>query len=246
MTGAPLATRIDRDVNFDFSSAAAPPGITKLFVRWTGWLTPTESGTYRLGVHGIMNRLYLDDKLVVEDLKLHGPSPKTADVQLEKGHRYAVRLESLGGRGLATKLIWMREIPDALERAVTAAQQADVVVAVVGITSDLEGEEMDVEVPGFQGGDRTSLDLPEDEEKLLQAVADRGQTAGGGADERERAGGELGRAERQCDSRCLVLRRRRRSGRLPRPSPAPIIPRAACRSRSIRAWTNSRTSPTTR
>jgi len=26
--------------------------------RWTGWLTPTESGTFRLGVHGIMNRLY--------------------------------------------------------------------------------------------------------------------------------------------------------------------------------------------
>jgi beta-glucosidase len=138
-TGAPLATRIDRDVNFDFSSAVAPPGITNLFVRWTGWLTPTESGTYRLGVHGIMNRLYLDDKLIVEDLKLHGPSPKTADVPLEKGHKYAVRLESLGGRGLATKLIWMREIPDALDRAVAAAKQADVVVAVVGITSDLEG-----------------------------------------------------------------------------------------------------------
>ena len=48
------------------------------------------------------------------------------------------------------------------------------VVAVVGITSDLEGEEMDVEIPGFQGGDRTSLDLPEEEEKLLEAVEDLG------------------------------------------------------------------------
>jgi beta-glucosidase len=174
-TGAPLATRIDREVNYDFSSAVAPPGITNLFVRWTGWLTPPESGTYRLGVHGIMNRLYLDDKLLVEDLKLHGPSPKTVDVQLEQGHPYAVRLESLGGRGLATKLIWMREIPDPLERAMTAASRADVVVAVVGITSDLEGEEMDVEVPGFQGGDRTSLDLPAEEEKLLQALKTAGK-----------------------------------------------------------------------
>ena len=45
------------------------------------------------------------------------------------------------------------------------------VVAVVGITSELEGEEMQVNEPGFKGGDRTSLDLPEPEEDLLEAVA---------------------------------------------------------------------------
>jgi beta-glucosidase len=54
---------------------------------------------------------------------------------------------------------------------VAAAQDADVVVAVVGITSELEGEEMQVNEPGFKGGDRTSLDLPKPEEDLLEAVA---------------------------------------------------------------------------
>jgi beta-glucosidase len=49
------------------------------------------------------------------------------------------------------------------------------VVAVVGITSQLEGEEMDVKVPGFSGGDRTSLDLPKDEEDLLKAVKAAGK-----------------------------------------------------------------------
>jgi beta-glucosidase len=173
-TGQRLATRVDRDVNFDFTSASAPPGIKRVFVRWTGWLTPSESGSYELGMSGIMNRLYIDDKLVVEDLKLHGPLPKTATVQLEKGHKYAVRLESLGGRGLATKFIWNREVPDAQDRAIAAAKQADVVVAAVGITSQLEGEEMEVHVPGFEGGDRTSLDLPLEEENLLKAVKTAG------------------------------------------------------------------------
>ena len=44
--------------------------------------------------------------------------------------------------------------------AIAAAKDADAVVAVVGITSQLEGEEMPVTEPGFLGGDRTSIDLP--------------------------------------------------------------------------------------
>jgi beta-glucosidase len=59
---------------------------------------------------------------------------------------------------------------DPLAVAVAAAKQADVVVAVTGITSKLEGEEMKVDVPGFQGGDRTSINLPADEETLLKAL----------------------------------------------------------------------------
>ncbi len=55
--------------------------------------------------------------------------------------------------------------------AIAAARAADVVVAVVGITSRLEGEEMRIDLPGFAGGDRTSLDLPKPEEELVEAVA---------------------------------------------------------------------------
>ena len=59
--------------------------------------------------------------------------------------------------------------------ALEAAKNADVVIAVVGITSHLEGEEMKVDEPGFKGGDRTSLDLPAPEEELLEAVAAAGK-----------------------------------------------------------------------
>ena len=48
-------------------------------------------------------------------------------------------------------------------------------VAVVGITSELEGEEMPVNEPGFMGGDRTSIDLPKPEQDLLEAVASAGK-----------------------------------------------------------------------
>jgi beta-glucosidase len=59
--------------------------------------------------------------------------------------------------------------------AIAAARNADVVIAVVGITSHLEGEEMPIDLPGFLGGDRTSLAMPKPEENLVRAVAATGR-----------------------------------------------------------------------
>ena len=81
----------------------------------------------------------------------------------------------LAGHKPQLQLIWapVNNAPD--PAAVAAAKNADVIVAVVGITSHLEGEEMPIDEPGFSGGDRTSLDLPKPEEDLVQAVAAMGK-----------------------------------------------------------------------
>jgi beta-glucosidase len=55
---------------------------------------------------------------------------------------------------------------------------------VLGITSELEGEEMPVNEEGFNGGDRTSIDLPKPEEELLKAVTATGKPVVFGARER--------------------------------------------------------------
>ncbi len=176
LAGPSLAKRVDPQVNFDrHSRTGLPPSAKRAFVRWTGFITPTESGSYRIGVNGLMDRLYVDNKLVVEDMTPHPAGEKTGEMQLEAGHRYPIKLEYTGGQALNVKLVWAREVPDAAARAVAAAKSADVVIGVVGITSDLEGEEMKVDVPGFLGGDRTSLDLPKQEEDLLEAVKATGK-----------------------------------------------------------------------
>jgi beta-glucosidase len=105
---------------------------------------------------------------------LHDPNVQTASVSLTKGHRYAVKVEFLKG-AFSIKMVWQPVGKDPLVEATSAAQKADVVVAVVGITSKLEGEEMKVEVPGFRGGDRTSLNLPSEEEALLGALKGTGK-----------------------------------------------------------------------
>ena len=156
------------------SALKIPDGLKECSVRWTGFLTPRESGTYKIGLLGSMNRMWIDDKLVVDDLGLHDPTPTTVNMQLEKGRRYAIKIEYSRG-GFGTKVVWLPIIANPVNQAVLAAKQADVVIAVVGITSRLEGEEMKVEVPGFEGGDRTSLDLPKEEEELLHALGETGK-----------------------------------------------------------------------
>jgi beta-glucosidase len=77
--------------------------------------------------------------------------------------------------GAGTTLNWQPPVEALRSEAVKAAQQADVVVAFVGLSPDLEGEEMPVHVPGFSGGDRTDIGLPEAQQQLLEALAATGK-----------------------------------------------------------------------
>jgi beta-glucosidase len=179
LSGTPQIVRVDPYVDLQLSHPDAhalpgPAGMKDFSVRWTGFLTPAESGTYQIGLMGSMERLWLDGNLVIDDAVGHDPNPQVTTLQLTKGHRYAVKVEYMAG-GRISKLIWLPVTGDSLVEAVSAAREADVIVAVVGITSKLEGEEMKVDIPGFRGGDRTSLNLPAEEEALLGAMKGSGK-----------------------------------------------------------------------
>jgi len=177
LEGAPIVSRVDKSVNFDLSNYGAAVGTENFSARWTGFLTPQESGVYDVGFNGDDGyRVWLDDKVLVEDWAMHGPSLKSATLTLEKGHKYAIKIEYFQGQGGAVaQLLWYPPSEDPMKQALAEANKADVVVAVVGITSSLEGEEMSVNIPGFKGGDRTSLDLPQPEEDLLKALKATGK-----------------------------------------------------------------------
>ena len=61
------------------------------------------------------------------------------------------------------------------DEAVATARKADVVIAFVGLTARLEGEEMVVNAKGFSGGDRTDILLPDVQQELLEAIAKTGK-----------------------------------------------------------------------
>jgi beta-glucosidase len=172
--GPPLVHRRDAYINLeplphDQNSLTQEAGLTDFSVRWTGFLTPIESASYRFFVTGYTNRLWLNGKLVIDDSAPEETRPDPV-VRLEAGTKYSLRLESVVQDDGGSVLSWLPLISDPLTPALEQARSADVIVAVVGITSQLEGEELSVKVPGFDGGDRTNLDLPKEEEDLLEAL----------------------------------------------------------------------------
>ncbi|MEO7690442.1 MAG: glycoside hydrolase family 3 C-terminal domain-containing protein [Sphingomonas sp.] len=145
-------------------------------VVWTGFIVPPETGTYRLGMNGTDGEMILNGKPFVDLSKSQWNSlPTMKLIELVKGHRYPIEIRATGHGSSGAGLVWKRvsNTPDATLAA--AATKADVLVAVVGLTSDLEAEESPVEVPGFKGGDKTSLDIPADQIALLEKAKATGK-----------------------------------------------------------------------
>jgi beta-glucosidase len=91
-------------------------------------------------------------------------------------HQFRLEYSHTGDQaGGGLTLSWVAPADAQLAEAVSQAQQADVVVAFVGLSPQLEGEEMNIKIDGFNGGDRTSLDLPAPQQKLLEALAATGK-----------------------------------------------------------------------
>ncbi|HEU4720140.1 MAG TPA: glycoside hydrolase family 3 C-terminal domain-containing protein, partial [Gemmatimonadaceae bacterium] len=184
MEGTPVFTATDTVVEADWSEAAPRPEMNAndFGVRWSGTFTPPVTGAYRLGVIGTMRvQLFLDDSAVVRSVYPQRdnefPDPRLSQtdparpLQLQGGRAYRIRLEAAESYGEAqAQLVWAPPSGPLEESAVAAAQQADAVVLFLGLTANLEGEEMRVQIPGFRGGDRTSIDLPAPQQQLLEKV----------------------------------------------------------------------------
>jgi beta-glucosidase len=192
-TGAPAMTRVDEQVEFDWNSATPDKSVdaSHFGVRWTGTIEVPAAGDYQFSftlahcypcgdAEGV--RLFFDDKPLTDqpvaesEYRPSGLKPFTLHFDDTRPH--AIRIEythkaRLFGAGIT--LDWKPAIDAEREAAVDAAKQADVVVAFVGLSPELEGEEMPVHVEGFDGGDRTSIELPAVQEKMLEAVAATGK-----------------------------------------------------------------------
>lgn len=173
-----LAKRTESQI----SSAASllPPEVVKpdsFIVTWEAALTPPETADYYLGFRGDgFFRVWLDGKLVTMSYHTNGTETKLAHVHLEQGKSYSLKVDYGPSKSASeAALVWTKLDLWPAPEAIAAAKDADVTVAVVGLTSELESEEMAVSEEGFSGGDRTTLDLPKPEEDLLESLASTGR-----------------------------------------------------------------------
>jgi beta-glucosidase len=190
LSGSPVLTRTDRNVNFNWDKVVPVNGLQRnnYSVRWSGSFTPPAPGEYKLGVrvnycYSCENaegfRLYLDGKLLVES---RGQTTGDRDVATEAPVTFSdakphpICLEYFHTTGTAgIDLTWQAPAAALRDEAVEAAKESEVTIAFVGLSPSLEGEEMSVNLAGFSGGDRTSIDLPAAQEELLKALAATGK-----------------------------------------------------------------------
>ena len=110
--------------------------------------------------------------------KMSNSKPAKVEVNFTDTNPHDFRLEyshsgDLSGGGVT--LNWEAPPQAQIDEAVAAAKASDVVVAFVGLSPELEGEEMPIKIEGFSGGDRTSIDLPAAQQHLLEALATTGK-----------------------------------------------------------------------
>ena len=175
----PIASQIEPSASV--TPSLLPTDVAKrnaFLVSWEATFTPDVTDDYNLGFRGDgFFRIWLDGKVVTMAYHTNGVETKLGHVHLEAGKPYALRVdygvtENAKAEG---QLVWSKLDLKPGPEALAAAKEADVVVAVVGLTSELEGEEMPVSEEGFKGGDRVTLDLPKPEQDLLESVASTGK-----------------------------------------------------------------------
>jgi beta-glucosidase len=164
LAGEATVVRTDNEISLeDNNSPARGISRTNFSARWTANLTPPVSGSYILAFTGDDGfRVFLDDKLLIERWEKGAAERRKNTVELEAGKSYALRIEFFqsGGDYLA-RLAWRRAGKAAFDDAVAAAKSSDVAIVCVS-TGRHEGE----------GHDRPSMDLPENEDALIRAVAE--------------------------------------------------------------------------
>ncbi len=187
LAGEPLIARIERQIDLPRGAGPISERLPRAgySVRMRGYLVPASSGKHWLGFLGAGTlRLALDGKVLIDSgAAAAAGSPGLAElrsvaVELEAGRAYELRVEHIvDGFGAKTSLVWLPpSAASGLENAVARAREADVVIACVGLSPALEGEEQAVTtLEGFRGGDRTDIALPESQERLLRALKDTGK-----------------------------------------------------------------------
>ncbi|MDK2971438.1 MAG: beta-glucosidase [Candidatus Sumerlaeota bacterium] len=184
LAGEPVLRRTDMGIAFnwgdqqpDARSFASP----RFSARWSGVLAIPRAGVYRLGVTADAHiRLFLDGELVAAKSPIHGAETKSVAREFKAGDSIPVTVVYDGNTNAASaRFVWLppeEEEERPFASALAAAAQADVVIACLGLTADLEGEEGDSGgIPGFKGGDRLTLDLPGRQGELLDALCATGR-----------------------------------------------------------------------
>lgn len=180
LEGTPVFSTIEKEINHHWPEGETPyPGLrsTHYSARYTTFITATRDEI--LSFESEANDGYqvlINDSVMVDAWERNRWGSKIFNFAVKKGASYKIEIRFRQSEGDATvKLFAGNYVKTDFASLANRFKDADAFVFVGGISPQLEGEEMPVAVPGFKGGDRTSILLPAVQTELMKALKPTGK-----------------------------------------------------------------------
>ncbi|MFH1369050.1 MAG: glycoside hydrolase family 3 C-terminal domain-containing protein [Elusimicrobiota bacterium] len=164
LSGSPVLTKIEKSINYSWSNKPLDPKVPNdnFSARWTAVIAPRETKEYYFGTTSDDgSRVFIDDKLVVDNWYDHAPMNVIKPARLEAGRKYRLRVEYYESSGEASMIFGWIPPDSILQRAIDLAKRSDTVILCMGLSPFFESE----------GKDRDSFALLEAQDKLIEEVA---------------------------------------------------------------------------
>jgi beta-glucosidase len=140
--------------------------------------TAKEAGEYVVNVESTGHfELYINGEQKFVN-HIWRATPTRTVLNAEKGQKFniEVRFQTVKTWGASMKIDVARELSIDYQETIAKLKGIDKVIFCGGIAPSLEGEEMPVNIEGFKGGDRTSIELPKVQREFLKALKAAGKT----------------------------------------------------------------------
>ena len=177
--GEPIFVRNDASVDFIWTPNRPIKDLKSddFSVKWTGEISPKESGDYRIGLRASSYaKLYINDSLRVEYSADYEPKLEYFEAKLDAKESYKIKIEySNTLSDPQAHLVWAKLNEDLLTPAIEAVKKSEVVILCLGLSPEIEGEEMPVVIEGFDKGDRSKISLPKTQLELVKKIQKLGK-----------------------------------------------------------------------
>ncbi|HRI23926.1 MAG TPA: glycoside hydrolase family 3 C-terminal domain-containing protein [Ferruginibacter sp.] len=180
LEGPPVLTQIEKEINHHWPEGEIPfPGMqsTHYSARYTTSITATKDEVLNFETEANDGyRVKVNDSIMVNAWERNRWGSKQFNLPVKQGVTYTIEMTFRQSEGDASvKLVAGNYMKTDFTALANRIKDADAILFIGGISPQLEGEEMPVTVPGFKGGDRTSILLPAVQTELMKALKTTGK-----------------------------------------------------------------------